>query len=149
MRTAPPWLVEGTGLHVGSLLASAAANEVNGVTTLQGLPPDLQVVAEGAFRRGRLLGPVDVTYYTAPSGAAVFSAGTTDWGCEIDGSCVDHWIATDESAVLDRLTANVLKAFTQPGFGRSHPSVLTAPTALVVLARSLPAGQVGTAGRPE
>jgi len=148
MRSAPPWLVDGTGLRVGSLLASAAANEVNG-TTPHGLPPDLQVVAEGSFRRGRLLGPVDVTYYTAPSGAAVFSAGTTDWGCEIDGSCVDHRIAANESAVLGRLTANVLKAFTQPGFGRSHPSVLTPPTATTVLARSLPAGQVGTAGRPE
>lgn len=149
MRSAPPWLVDGTGLRVGSLLASAAANEVNGVTTLRGLPPDLQVVAEGAFRRGRLLGPVDVTYYTAPSGAAVFSAGTTDWGCEIDGSCVDHWVASSEASVLGRLTGNVLKAFTQPGFGRSHPSVLTPPTELTLLARSLPAAQVGTAGRPE
>jgi hypothetical protein len=149
LRTAPPWLVAGTRLRVGSLLASAAANEVNGVTSLRQLPPDLQVVAEGAFRRGRLLGPVDVTYYTAPSGAAVFSAGTTDWGCEIDGSCVDHWIATDEAAILGRLTANVLRAFAQPGFGRAHPSLLTPPTALAVLARTLPAGQVGNAGRPE
>ncbi len=149
MRSAPLWLVAGTGLRVGSLLPSAAANEVNGVTTLRGLPPDLQVIAEGAFRRGRLLGPVDVTYYTAPSGAAVFSAGTTDWGCEIDGSCADHWITAAESTVLDRLTANVVQAFARSGFGRAHPSVLTPPTTLTTLVDSLPAGQVGRAGRPE
>jgi hypothetical protein len=149
MSSTPPWLVAGTGLRVGSLLANAAANEVNGVTTLSGLPPDLQVVAEGAFRRGRLLGPVDVTYYTAPSGAAIFSAGTTDWSCEIDGSCVDHWIGTDEAAVLGRLTANVLTAFAQPGFGRAHPSRSTPPMALATLVRILPVGQVGAAGRPE
>jgi len=149
LRTAPSWLVTGTGLHIGSLLPNAAANEVNGIVTLRGLPPNLQVIAEGVFHRAGQLWPVDMTYYTAPSGAAVFSVGTTDWACQIDGSCADHHIPRTEASLLQRLTANLIRAFAQTGFGTTHPSTLTPPTPFTALARSLPAGQVGTAGRPE
>ena len=149
LRTAPAWLVTGTGLHIGSLLPNVAANEVNGIATMRGLPPNLQVIAEGVFHRARQLWPVDMTYYTAPSGAAVFSVGSTDWACEIDGSCADHHIPHAEAAVLQRLTANLIRALTHPGFGTTHPSTRTPPTPLAALARSLPAGQIGTAGRPE
>ncbi len=149
VRTAPAWLVAGTGLHVGSLLPGVIANEADGVQTMRGLPPDLQVIAEGAFHRGGLLWAADMTYYTAPSGAAVFSAGTTDFGCEIDGSCADHHLPGAEAALLQRLTANLVRAFAEPGFGRAHPSATTPPTPLATLVHLIPAVQVGTAGRPE
>ena len=148
LMSAPAWFVAGTGLKVGAVLKDSVANEANGVMTWHGLSPRLQVIAAGGFQRQRSgpVQPVDMTYYSAPSGAAIFAVGTTDWLCEIDGSCPDHRIAPAEAATLRILTVNVLEALRDPAMGRLNPSVPTPRTAPGSIAGLLPPDQIGLAG---
>jgi hypothetical protein len=107
------------------------------------------VFAEGGYR-SQSSGPVqaiDVTYYTAPSGAAVFSAGSTDWLCEIERSCLDdHRITPALAGTLRILTMNVLGALRDPAMGRRNPSVPTPPMTPGSIVDLLPPDQIGVAG---
>jgi len=148
LMSAPAWLVAGTSLQVGALLRDTVANEADGVLTWRGLSPRLQVIAAGGFRRQRSgpVRPIDMTYYTAPSGAAIFAVGTTDWLCEIDGSCPGHRISPATASLLRILTVNVLKALSDPAMGRLNPSVPTPLRAIGAIVRLLPPDQIGLAG---
>ena len=149
LTSAPSWFVAGTGLRAGALLKDTVANEADGVLTVRGLSPRLQVFAEGGYR-SQSSGPVqaiDVTYYTAPSGAAVFSAGSTDWLCEIERSCLDdHRITPALAGTLRILTMNVLGALRDPAMGRRNPSVPTPPMTPGSIVDLLPPDQIGVAG---
>ncbi len=67
----------------------------------------------------------DMTYYTDPqTGAGVLDTGTNNWipallhdrgGCGTPAGCA--------SAILWRITGNILRAFGQGPAGGSHPSV--------------------------
>lgn len=63
----------------------------------------------------------DVSYYVAPSGAAVFDAGTIDWTCIVGGSC--HGRATARThQVVHQVTDTLLVAFAKGPAGRLHPA---------------------------
>jgi ribosomal protein S5 len=61
----------------------------------------------------------DAVYYTTPSGAGVFAAGTIDWVCAMQG-CQN----VDElsSAIVRRVTSNILRAFAKGPAGLDHPA---------------------------
>jgi hypothetical protein len=62
----------------------------------------------------------DVTYYTTPSGAGVFSSGTQDWVCGMDPACKGNGRV---GQVLDAITTRLLQAFATGPAGRTHPAV--------------------------
>jgi hypothetical protein len=145
----PPWLARASGLRAGSVLVDAATGEVDGITTEPGLPPDLAVLAQGTFLDGTgALRSVETTYYTAPSGAAVFDAGSTDWSCQAAGACLGQAVPPAVSRPLAELTLAVLRAFARPRFGATHPSVVQPPMPASQLAFLVPPG-VASAGDSE
>ena len=125
VRTTPPWLFAGTGLRAGDVLPRAVGNEADAVEA-PGLfsPRNEQVVLESVVHPLQHPGPALVTagYYAAPSGAGVFAAGTTYWVCELDGSCPLERVPSATSALVNRLTLNLLTAFGEARFGLRHPS---------------------------
>lgn len=66
----------------------------------------------------------DSTYYTTPSGAGVFDAGTMRWVCAIEAThrygC--HGVSDAGSRFVQRVTANLRTAFQAGSAGRAHPA---------------------------
>ncbi len=143
VATAPAWLFAGTGLAPGKALPMAVGDEGDAQEPPRGSsPPNLQVVLHAvAIEAGRRQ-PSEITagYYSAPSGAGVFDAGTTYWACGLDSSCPAWQAPAGTSAALQRLTLNLLQAFAVPRAGRRHPSTATAYQSPSRLAERLPMG---------
>jgi hypothetical protein len=155
LMAAPPWLLAGTGLRPGtssgggSVLPIAVGNEADGFNPGGSNPPDLTVVAAGVLRGAR--GPVTVSadYYSAPAGAGVFAAGSTDWSCGLDGECLDQDVPAATVSALRALTRNIVLGFTHPRAGLARPSVLSVPPSTAQLLRHLSPGAIGTYGGSE
>lgn len=128
---ASAWPFAGTGLHDGSVVPGVIASDVDRFDRALGQPADDQILAHTAIAAG--LGQTsmppfssDMTYYTDHStGAGVIDTGTNNWipalghdhrGCHRSGGIC-------ASAVLQRITGNILRAFGRGPAGRVHPSV--------------------------
>ena len=85
-------------------------------------PRPLEILAHNRFRCGQRTTTSDVTWYTTPSGAGVFSSGTIDWVCSITGAhCAGGGGRT--SSVVRQVTANLLRQIAAGPAGRTHPAV--------------------------
>ncbi|MFN8080765.1 MAG: DUF6605 domain-containing protein [Kineosporiaceae bacterium] len=125
---AASWVVHGTGLTDGAVIPRWVGNEVDAVrpgTTAPAGPPGVDVVLEGAFTgRGENESPTFTTsYYSTPSGAGVFAAGTTYWACHVDDSCPLQTVGPRTQRLVDTVTLTVLQAFAQQRAGLTHPAV--------------------------
>ncbi len=144
----PPWLSTVPGLRRGRVLEGVAWNETDGPTgPATGAPTDVQVIALGVLTHpGKHAMPMASTYYSAPSGAGVFAAGTTYWPCFVMASCPDAQLTPAVRRVVAGISARVLRAFLAPRFGASHPSTGTPLPPAGRLVATLPRGAVGTYG---
>ncbi len=102
-----------TGLDYCSL-AGMVGNEYAQVDL--GVPPPrpLEVLFHSPLTCQHRPGFADVTYYTAPSGAGVFSAGTQWWICGVDPGCTKPGV--DAPAVvrtISAITTRLLDAYAQ------------------------------------
>lgn len=149
VNTTPAWLFAGTGLARGSVLPLAIGNEADAQQPPTGhFPANLQVVLHGVARAPGRTRPSLITaaYYSAPSGAGVFSAGTTYWACNLDSTCPLGPTPRATSVAVQRITRNLVTAFGVPRAGRLHPSVGTPYLSPVKLSRTLPVGGAGPGG---
>jgi hypothetical protein len=140
VMSAPGWFVAGTGLRVGSILPGVVGNEADGFNPAARNPGDTEVLAAGVLRGSSGPVTVSVSYATGWSGSAVFSAGTTDWACLLDGGCPDLRPQPGVVRLLATLTGNVLIALSTARAGSAHlPTVTGLPAAGVLLGRLAPA----------
>ena len=65
----------------------------------------------------------DVSYYTAASGAGVFSSGTQDWVCGMDPACRGGGPGGRVGVVLNAITTRLLQQFAAGPAGLAHPAV--------------------------
>ncbi len=114
------WIWQGTGLTAGQHIEILVGSEYDQYIRGQGGPDNLEIVAHSPLVcRGRS-GYSDVTYYTAPTGAGVFSTGTNYWVSKLQPP---DFPDTAYNPVIVAATRNVLLAFGQGPAGRVHPSV--------------------------
>jgi hypothetical protein len=67
-----------------------------------------------------------VTYYTTPSGAAVFDSGTSKWECALDdAACQPDWGDPATFEVVREVTRRLLVAAADGPIGRTHPAIDT------------------------
>ncbi|MEO7069318.1 MAG: N,N-dimethylformamidase beta subunit family domain-containing protein [Nostocoides sp.] len=151
------WLLRGTGVHAGQVLDDIAGNEVDSVLPLVAgqedprTPPNIGVILEGAFPppgEHPGLTTMTVSYYTTPSGAGVFNAGTTYWACNLDSSCPLQSIGRTSQAVVDQMTLTALTAFSRPRAGLTHPSTAHPPVAPAAMAALLGPLEMGRRHAP-
>ena len=150
VMAAHSWLLAGTGLSDGQILPAVAGNEVDSAipapgVTLQGVAPQVDVLLEGVYRpaqSGRSP-TMTVSYYVAPSGAGVFSAGTTEWACKAVNTCDKGNAPVTTSAALRRISMTLLSAFSEPMAGRAHPQVGSPGMSDTVLAAILGPANLG------
>jgi len=117
------WLLHGI-VTDGQKLAGMVGNEYAQVDLGVPTPRPLEVLFHSPLTWQHRPGFADVTYYTAPSGAGVFSAGTQWWVCGVDPGCTKPGV--DAPAVvrtISAITTRLLDAYAQGPTGGQHPAV--------------------------
>jgi hypothetical protein len=113
---ADAWMFAGTGVRNGDRWPMLVGNEYDRVTLEVPTPPSIEVLAHSPVTVRGLRRFSDMTYYTAPSGAAVFSSGSIWFERHLfpTGSPAD--------APVVAMVTNVLKAFAAGPAAATHPS---------------------------
>ncbi len=113
---ADAWMFEGTGVQDGDSWPHVVGNEYDRVTLEVPTPPTIEVLAHSPVTvRGRR-SYADMTYYTAPSGAGVLSAGSIWFERQVQPG------GTGYRAQIIAMVTNVLHAFAAGPVGLAHPS---------------------------
>lgn len=116
------WMFAGTGITDGERFPGVIAQEYDRVNLAYPTPPDIEVLAHSPLTcRGHRTFS-DMTYYTAPSGAGVFAAGTIGFEHHLAPLCPPAQLATDTDCQLSDMIANVLAVFAAGPAGTVHPS---------------------------
>jgi len=116
------WLLAGTGVRAGSRLPGLVGDEYDRVQAGQPRPPGVELLLHSPVRcRGRA-SFADTTWYTAPSGAGVFDAGTGSWVCQLSRSCAEGRASAVTARVVRAVTTKLLRAFARGPAGRRYPS---------------------------
>lgn len=118
------FLYAGTGARRGSSYAGLIGVEIDRAYPIAGTPPNLQVVAHSPVQCGTLgTTYADVTYYTTPSGAGVFAAGTMYWTKGLSRPAESD-TGIDDPAIdfATTVTTNLFRAMAAGPLGRTHPA---------------------------
>jgi hypothetical protein len=130
---ASAWVFAGTGLRNGQVVPGVVASDVDKFDAAYGQPADDQILGHSPIPAG--LGQTsigaffsDMTYYTAPitgaaGGAGVLDTGTNNWIPALDDRTGCHPGGICASAMVQRITANILRLFGQGPAARHQPSV--------------------------
>jgi hypothetical protein len=118
---ASAWMFEGTGFRDGDRVPGMVGNEYDRVTPEAPTPDNIQVIAHSPVTCRGVASYADSTYYTAPSGAGVFAIGTFWLIPRLIADCPDG-PATSPDCRVQRLTENVLRAFSEGPAGLRYPS---------------------------
>ncbi|MEU7811612.1 N,N-dimethylformamidase beta subunit family domain-containing protein [Pseudonocardia sp. NPDC049154] len=111
------WLLSGL-VRDGQRLPGLVGNEYERVDLRVPTPRPIEVLFHSPVTcRGRA-DFADATWYSVPSGAGVFSAGTQYWICGLDPGCRGG----QSAAVVGAITARLLTAFAAGPAGAAHPA---------------------------
>jgi hypothetical protein len=115
------WGFRGTGVRHGSRIHGLVGPESDRVYPDESTPRPMQVLSHSSFDcRGDTTSTQSV-YYTSPSGAGVFTAGTLRWGCALVDRC-ERPLGDGTRRFVQRVTANLVRAFAAGPVGKRHPA---------------------------
>lgn len=124
VRRPGSWLLAGTGTRAGTSFGSLVGPEYDHAVGGPPPPHPLEVLTHSPVTCGGVRSYADSTYYTAPSGAGVFDAGTMRWVCALEAThrygC--HGVGDAGSRFVRRVSANLLTAFQAGPAGHAHPA---------------------------
>lgn len=115
------WGFRGTGVRHGSRIHGLVGPESDRVYPDASTPRPLQVLSHSTFDCRGAGTSTQSVYYTTPSGAGVFTAGTLRWGCALVDRC-ERPLGRATRRFAQRVTANVIRAFAQGPVGLRHPA---------------------------
>lgn len=121
---ASAWLFDNTGVKDGDTFTGIVGPWYDRVNPALPTPSDLEVLMHSPVScptPGVGSSYADMTYYSATSGAGVFSSGTTTWVCELTASCLQDARTHPDIRIL-QVTRNLLNAFAEGPAGQVHPS---------------------------
>ena len=118
---ASAWMFAGSGFKNGDRVKDMVGNEYDRVTPGVPTPENIQVISHSPVSCRGKASFADSTWYTAPSGAGVFSAGTFGWSPLMDEAC-PNGVETGPPCRLQKVTENLLDAFAAGPAGSAHPS---------------------------
>lgn len=119
------WLFANTGVRDGATFPNLIGDWYDRVNPAFPTPANLEVLMHSPVtcRPAPSVGASysDMTYYSAQSGAGVFSTGTTSWVCELTASCLQDPRPHPDARIL-QMTKNLLQVFQEGPAGQIHPS---------------------------
>lgn len=115
------WLLAGI-VQPAERLTDLVGNEYERVDLSVPTPRPLEVLFHSPVTCRGKADTADATYYTAPGGAAVFSAGTQYWICGLDPGCARATRNPRTIPVISAVTRRLLVAFSQGPAGLVHPA---------------------------
>jgi len=116
------WLLAGIVSH-GTRLPAMVGNEYERVDLSVPTPRPIEVLFHSPLTCQGRPDFADTSYYTVPSGAAVFSSGTQYWICGLDPGCPRAGPADGPThRVLGAITTRLLEAFARGPAGPTHPA---------------------------
>lgn len=115
------WMFNGSGFRNGDKVPGMVGNEYDRVTQGVPTPADIQVLSHSPVTCKGKQSFANSTWYSAPSGAGVFTAGTFGWSPRMITPCPPG--STDPVCKLQIVTENLLRAFAAGPAGAAHPSV--------------------------
>ena len=116
------WGFEGTGVRAGDEFGHLVGVEADRVYPVPGTPRPLQVLAHVGYDCRGVSTSAQSVYYTVPSGAGVFNAGTLRWTCALRGRCGPVDLTPETRAFVRTVTANILRQFAKGPVGARHPA---------------------------
>ncbi|WP_020659639.1 N,N-dimethylformamidase beta subunit family domain-containing protein [Amycolatopsis benzoatilytica] len=115
------WLLSGI-VHNGQSLPGLVGNEYERVDLSVPTPRPIEVLFHSPVTCGGRPDFADTSYYTTPSGSAVFSAGTQYWICALDAGCPEDHADPVAHAAITAITERLLRAYAAGPAGRAHPA---------------------------
>jgi hypothetical protein len=117
------WLLAGTGTHKGEHIKGLVGVEYDRVVDDPTTPRPIETLSHSPIScRDHKHSFSDSAYYTVPSGAGVFSAGTMRWDCALGVGGCSTFLNGGSYAFAQRVTENMLVAFAAGPAGREHPA---------------------------
>jgi hypothetical protein len=115
------WGFHGTGVHRGDRIPGLVGPEADRVYPDRPTPRPLQILSHTPYSCRGVLTSAQSTYYTTPSGAGVFTAGTLRWGCAMLDRC-DRPLGERTRAFVVQVTGTLLRRFAEGPVGGEHPA---------------------------
>jgi hypothetical protein len=115
------WGFRGTNVRYGDRfehLVGVEADRANPAST----PHPLQVLSQIGYDCNGVATSSESTYYSVPSGAGVFDAGTLRWTCALQGHCRPYQLPARTVGFVRTVTDTVLKEFARGPAGLRHPA---------------------------
>lgn len=116
------WMFEGSGFVNGDRVPKMVGNEYDRVTPSAPTPANIQILAHSPVTCKGKQSFADTTWYTVPSGAGVLTAATFGWSPRLLDACPEG-PPTTPICKLQKVTQNILDAFSEGPAGIAHPSV--------------------------
>jgi hypothetical protein len=115
------WGFQGTGARSGDRFGSLVGPEADRVYLNARTPRPMEVLSNTSYSCRGVTTTAQSVYYTTPSRAGVFSAGTLRWDCAIIDSC-DVPLGERTRNFVRAVTDNVLRVYANGPAGRRHPA---------------------------
>lgn len=112
-----------TGARRGSVYPGLVGREIDTVDPGAHSPPTLEIVGRSPATCHGLPCVSDATYYTVPSGAAVWAAGTDGWVNALGDDTFKLGVTPATRAFVRTVTDNLLLEFARGPAGRMHPAM--------------------------
>jgi hypothetical protein len=138
---ATSWVFDGTGLHNGDHVPHLIGTEYDRVNPQAPTPRNIEVLFHSPLSCGNLASFSDAAFYTAPSGADVFDAGTGAWTCKLYTGCPKDTRPRPDTRIV-RITENILRVFAAGPAGPLRPATSNLATL------GIHAHRIGASGSP-
>jgi hypothetical protein len=116
------WIFAGTGVAKGASFPGLVWPEYDRVVDTPTTPHPIQVLSHSPLTCSGHASYQESSYYTTPSGAGVFDAGTMQWECALGTHCTVP-VAPAVQAFVQAATLNLLRVFAAGPAGRTHPAL--------------------------
>jgi hypothetical protein len=114
------WGFRGTGVRKGTRFNHLVGIEADRVYPVQATPRPLQILSHVRYSCGGVGTSAQSIYYTARSGAGVFTAGTLRWQCAMIGRCQSGKLGKRARIFVRTVTRNLIEEFARGPVGERH-----------------------------
>jgi hypothetical protein len=116
------WGFDNTGVVQGSRFAHLVGVEADRVYPIDSTPRPLQILSYATYSCLGVQTSTESTYYTTPSGAGIFAAGTLRWTCAIYQPCGAASLSHATNVFVRHVTARILRVFAKGPAAVTYPA---------------------------